>query len=1264
MNNFLIGLAAFIIVVIAALFGVPKVVDWNAYRGVFEEEATRFLGRDVRVGGAVNLKLLPAPYFSFEKVRVADSDTSSGEPFFKAESVTVWLSVAPFLRGAVEASEIELRRPVVRIVLNADGGGNWQTFGQGQSASPFTPKDVALQSVRIRDGVLSLHEADGAERIVLNTINGELGTPALEGPYRFRGTYGDASSLAEVRVNTAKPEADGAVRFKASHKRVASGISVSVDGRVIKLDATPQIEGELTAQAPVERAKGATTTDAPVELKAQLVADTKTFKLSSMVLAFEQQGRPQELTGEATGEWANGVSIDTAMSARWLDLDQIVGLTAQQSPLTALLDMTTHLKGLTRGVGKATAVVNVEQANLGHEAVSGIKLVTTLSNGTLAINELKLGLPGGSRADIQGQFTSENGAFDGDVSLRGSSANRFASWLSGGAVVINPLHDSVFAVRSHITSTPTTIDAKDFAGEMGGTQIAGDLGYTWQGRRAVRIALNGAQLDLGSVLSSSPGSGAGSDLGALFMVGGLGNVLTDIDATVRIHAGQVLVPGRVFNDVIADVDLKDQRLTINQFKLTGDTGFAIELDGDVRDLAARPKGILRGVVSAGTIEGVTALQRLLSWPDDMFPSTSSRASLLPLRLAGSANFGATGAEPVGIAADGTLGRVRARGTARLAKGYASWQSAHGDFDITLDAADTDDILTVLGRVPNVQPVLGRQTARAASAGASQFRAVAAGVPNDGLAALITLDAPDTALSFRGSLGTNSTGIRVAGDLSVRATNGQQLQPLLQGWPAIDLSGVPVDGVARIEMTADMTRLQRIALNLATTSVTGDLSIVPVAVVAGAPARRRIEGRIDAGDLPVLALLTPALQRSPTARNNAGSIWPEDAIDFSRIDAVEGSIEMTAGRMLIGDRLWLDEVRMTLAFDPKKIEIQSLEGDGLGGRWSGAWRMDRIAGGAQMSGAVRVTSAALDALAASAGRSGGASGVFNGVMTATARGTSLRSMFAAASGGGSIDLGDVQVGHLSPQGVFDAIDTAMTGPAETFGAVLRQKLQAGRENLRLTLGPRVLPFELTDGTLRLKPVVFELVDGLVRPSLTVDLTTFDVNSSWSVEARTRPPAGSGKSTTAAVVAIPGVRFTTAGRLGDLAKAETRMDSETLERELAVRKMERDLLELERLRQLDEERSRQEAARREAGLPVEPQPPTANPATPGDAAPGAFSTVVTPAAPATGAAEATPPVPPSDAKVAPPPPRPAVRPVPPAPGYQPLNSDQLKKIFGGG
>ena len=51
MNNALLFIGGLLVVTLAALFAVPHFVDWNGYRGVFEEEASKVLGRDVRVGG-------------------------------------------------------------------------------------------------------------------------------------------------------------------------------------------------------------------------------------------------------------------------------------------------------------------------------------------------------------------------------------------------------------------------------------------------------------------------------------------------------------------------------------------------------------------------------------------------------------------------------------------------------------------------------------------------------------------------------------------------------------------------------------------------------------------------------------------------------------------------------------------------------------------------------------------------------------------------------------------------------------------------------------------------------------------------------------------------------------------------------------------------------------------------------------------------------------------------------------------------------------
>ncbi|HEX5959453.1 MAG TPA: AsmA family protein, partial [Hyphomicrobiaceae bacterium] len=189
MNNLLIAIAVFIITVMAALFAVPHFIDWNSYRAAFEEEARNVIGRQVEVDGDVKLYLLPTPYFRVEKVRIADNSANLSEHFFKTDSLSIKLSVAPLLRGVVEVNEIELQRPVLRLALDGKGGWNWQSFAQALRATGYMPANVTLASLKIEDGTLAFHGSDGVERGRLDGINGELSAPALDGPYRLRASY-------------------------------------------------------------------------------------------------------------------------------------------------------------------------------------------------------------------------------------------------------------------------------------------------------------------------------------------------------------------------------------------------------------------------------------------------------------------------------------------------------------------------------------------------------------------------------------------------------------------------------------------------------------------------------------------------------------------------------------------------------------------------------------------------------------------------------------------------------------------------------------------------------------------------------------------------------------------------------------------------------------------------------------------------------------------------------------------------------------------
>jgi hypothetical protein len=248
MNNALLYFGGILITALAVLFAVPHFIDWNSYRGVFEEEATRILGREVRVGGGVNVRLLPSPFIRFEKLRISDAGEDGGNSIIRVESFTMWLSVPPLLRGVLEANRVELRKPVIHLAINSEGSGNWRSLALSPGSTSFVPQDVALQSVKISDGAVVLSTAAHGELARFDQIDGELSADALEGPFKFKGEMGWNGTPRQVKIATAKRDTNGDLRFKAAVDVADSQNSYVLDGKITDLAGTPKLEGDLIAK--------------------------------------------------------------------------------------------------------------------------------------------------------------------------------------------------------------------------------------------------------------------------------------------------------------------------------------------------------------------------------------------------------------------------------------------------------------------------------------------------------------------------------------------------------------------------------------------------------------------------------------------------------------------------------------------------------------------------------------------------------------------------------------------------------------------------------------------------------------------------------------------------------------------------------------------------------------------------------------------------------------------------------------------------------
>lgn len=1282
MNNFLVAVAVFVIAVLVAAFAIPRAVHWDTYRGVIEEEATRLLGRDVRVGGGVKIRLLPAPSFSVNRVTVADTEAGTGQPFFMADSLSGSLAVAPLLRGVFQATDIAVTRPEVHLVLDGDGGGNWKTIGQGSGQFPLQMSAVALDQVRIAGGVFVIHGPNRVERLRLEAIDGVLSAVALEGPFRFRGTFGAETEKRELRVSTGRQEADGSLRLKATLQMLDTGAVYNFDARAVDLARAPKVEGELSAkvampnvtgqpaQVPAQTKDAKNDAEAPLELRAALTADLKTVKLANLNLAFERQGRPQILTGEATIDLSRSVSVDARLAAKWLDLDQVIGaapipgqaaVTQTQGPVEGLLSLAQRLNGFSPDQGQASLVLEVEQANLGREAVSGLRMALAGKGAETDIREFRLGLPGGSQADIKGLMTGSGveTSFDGDVVLRGASLGRFLTWVSGGGIALDAARDGAFAMRSKISASPGAVAAREFTGELAGTIMQGELGYRWQSRPEVSVLIEGPRVDLRPIFGAALTSRASLvDLLTAASAFGAEARGGKTDAVLRVRAGELLLPNNAFTDAAIDLELRNGRLRVNRLNLLGDGGLAIDAEGDIPTVSSNARGTLRGSIAAADAAALRAVSALLALPADFDPRDVVAADIVPLRLAGSMSFASDLTQPVDFVVDGDARDTRIAAKVRLDKGAAAWRSAPLDAAVTL-------------RGPKAFELLRRLTGQTVEASTQNALATpqlvtlhVAGTPSVRLATDLSIGEAGSRIRFSGRTDLDvAKPLNGEGRVTFERADARAALALFVPTARLDTPAARqstlLSGQAHIEASSDRLRLEAIDANLGGVGVRGTLSLDAE--------RTSVTGKLALTTVPALALLT-GTAGATNAGADRGAIWPSTRFGQSTFGELATDVAITADRIELPGGIGLERAALQLVSSPGRVEVRNLEGRGAGGAWSGAMKLDSNREGSAASIVLRFKDVNPARIVSANGRVP-LDASLSGVVTLNGRGQSPRELVESVVGRGSIALSDGRLAVLSPPGLTSALQTALRAQSDQVGPALRQSLAAFRATEpTLILAARSLELDVKAGVMSAAPLVAATNLGQTIGTVAVDLKTMGYTAQWRVDTTADPfPPPPGWTTTIAptgvvvprksFVPLPPVQMTAIGSLHDLPRASVEIATDAIEREVAVRKVERDLEDLERLRKLDEERVLEEAERRRAAE-------VAPPAQAGDVIPLTGALGALPTGQVADPTEATAVPDTVDPSLRPRPAQPATVAPAPKPAFRPMTGEEHRRIFGGG
>src|SRR5258708_8555475 len=153
---------AVILALLAALIG-PLFIDWGEYRAVIESQASQMVGAPVRVGGAIDVRLLPTPSLKLGYVQIGPA--ASAEKV-TARGLAMEFGLGALMQGEFRASQVALDRPEMRVGLDRSGVVQIPRLN-----IRFNPDRLSLERLTIHQGHLLLAPAPRGPQLAITPPN-------------------------------------------------------------------------------------------------------------------------------------------------------------------------------------------------------------------------------------------------------------------------------------------------------------------------------------------------------------------------------------------------------------------------------------------------------------------------------------------------------------------------------------------------------------------------------------------------------------------------------------------------------------------------------------------------------------------------------------------------------------------------------------------------------------------------------------------------------------------------------------------------------------------------------------------------------------------------------------------------------------------------------------------------------------------------------------------------------------------------------------
>ncbi|MGY8706920.1 AsmA-like C-terminal region-containing protein [Bradyrhizobium sp. 18BD] len=1018
MQTTLLGLAiAFILALLAALIG-PYFIDWNQFRPQFEAEAGRIIGVPVRVAGALDARLLPAPTLRLRSVTFGGNNDLGR---LRADKLDVEFSLGSLMRGEWRATELTVNGMAVDLGLDARGRVDLPSTASGA----FNLASLAIERLNLT-GRIALHDAASRSTLELNDIVFSGDVRSLAGSVRGDGSLTANRVRYPFRVSSG-PSADGsATRLHLNIDPGERAILADLEGVLAFDNRLPKFEGALILAVPPPKKPGEPG-PTPWKLTTKLKADPAGAKFDQIDASFGTEDNTLKVGGVGDLRFGASPLLRAVLSARQVDADKLAGKD-DTDPQRVLPALRAGLAAIPQAPIPAQIEFNSDQIMLGGRPLQNITAELQTGGSSWTFQRLELRAPGMTQLSLNGATPGAD-SFSGRLSVESSDPDTLVAWLQGRSE-INRRSTRPLRLAGDVTIAANHLAIDKLKADIEGGTVEGRIGFVQTG------ASKGSRIDAELKADRLDLDAAASFVRAL--AGPQGEwpeeVKLSLDVGRAISAGQELKP------FAAKLGYGPNALSLEQLRFGQTGGVTTEASGSFDRTKATGKLALKS--SANSLRELTALI------EPFAPAVRARLDALPslpgatrLKLDLSLDKNAEHADRGDARAVLDLDAPQLKATATLAA-QTPLAAINGiDIDKLRGSDFTLDSKVSTPQSGALLALLGLDRMVAAGDGASQFEGRLSGAWRRPLQLNAKLSGGGLDADAQGSVELSEPKANV--NLRVRNVN---LAPLFGTSPA-DKSAQGVSLSSRVGLSGNRLTFDDLDSSAAGSHLRGHLAVT-------LDQEKSVDGEIGLDTLDVMPALAMAIG---AAGRDAG-----EPLSAGLLGGWRGRIAFQALRGTLPGGLELRPFGGTIRSDGQSLALDALKGNVGGGGMSASFDARNGPNGIALNLHLDLTN--VDAttlryrdLALPKGRA-------SVQMALTSQGRSVAALTGALAGNGTVTLDSAEISGLNPR-AFEIAIRASDGGQVSDDNRLRQLVEPALASAPIAVASAQIPFTIRDGRLR-------------------------------------------------------------------------------------------------------------------------------------------------------------------------------------------------------